>query len=243
MNINKKYSYGGYDPLAPDVLKKKQEFRDRLHEVEMVRLKMFKELETLQYYLKSEKISKETYERKKRMLVETLKQYQIRRDVISKEITEMKRGFKYKSFLTIPVTDFNHTEIIGASFEQREPFTNVFNPQLTGVQFTNCNTDNCNINANCTIVGGTHKQIKTQNDGEYWEVNKDLKPLRPLHPKRYDRLLLSKDPRDLPSKPLQESVIVTAERENEKQERKAFIIDVANNPAELQKIIDSGEQI
>jgi len=243
MKINKKYSYGGYDPLAPDVLKKKAELKELFAGIEAARIKLFDEIVILNDLLKQGKIDKQTYESRKKWFFEELKKIQIAYKAASEQVTEMKQGFKNKSLLNVPVAEFNHTEIIGSDFSQREPKTNVWNPQLTGVQFTNCNTINCVVNANCTIVGGVHKQIKEQNDGEYWVVDKDLKPVEPLHPKRYDRYNLSKDPKDLPSKPLLESVIVTAEKEYEKQERKSKIIDVANNPAELQKIIDSGELI
>jgi hypothetical protein len=95
---------------------------------------------------------------------------------------------------TIDPKDLNETVIINACFAQEKPFTDCFPKDMTGVTFENCNLDNCNIPPGNTVKGGTNKQITEQADGEIWIVDKDLKPLSPLKPWRFDVAGLSKDP-------------------------------------------------
>lgn len=243
MKLNKKYSYNGYDPLSSVVKEEKAELNELFQDIESARIHLFQKLAALKEGLKIGKINHKTYLSRKAWFVEELRKVKILHNASNDRLIIMKGGFKNKSFLNTPVIEFNHTEIIGSDFSQLEPFTNVWNPQLTGVTFTNCNLNNCKINMNCTIINGSHEQIKEQNDGEYWIVNEELKPISPLHYKRYDVYELSKDPKDLPSKKLEESIFTIAKIENEKQSRKSRIIELSNNPTELQKIIDNGDLI
>ena len=161
----------------------------------------------------------------------------------SKACTDMKRGWKRKSLLDVPVKELNNSEIVGSSFAQEKSFTDVFPSDMTGVTFRNCNLGNCNIPAGNTTVECFNKHYETQNDGEEWIVDETKKPIEPLNPKRYDKFNLSKDPKDLPPLPLVESIIVSAQNEKIKQDRKDKILSIANDPEKLQELIDSGKEL
>jgi len=176
-----------------------------------------------------------------------LKQKLLSKQIIYKEysaqISAMKRGFKYMDLTKELAKDFNNTEIIGSSFAQREPFTDVFPSDMTGVTFINCNLNNCNIPVGNTVEGGTNKHHKTQNDCEEWVVDAQLKPIEPLSPERYDKFGLSKNPKDISATPLIESIIGIAEKEKVKADRKAKILEVAGNPTLLDELINSGKEL
>lgn len=93
--------------------------------------------------------------------------------------------------------DFNDTEIFGSAFSQKEPYTDVFPPEMRGVTFNNCNLDNCNIPDGNTVIRSTNKHFKEQEDGEIWFVGSDLKPIRPRDERSFDECNLSKDPADI----------------------------------------------
>lgn len=108
-----------------------------------------------------------------------------------------KYSYKFhtnKSFTDVDSKDFDNTEIKGAAFGQKEPFTKVFPDGMTGAIFTDCNLNNCIVPKECEVNGGSHKQIKEQADGEMWVVDANLDPVAPLKPYRFDRAGLSKDP-------------------------------------------------
>ena len=179
----------------------------------------------------------------KKILKEQLRRKYINYKQYSAACTAMKRGWKNKSLLDVPVEEFNDKTFKGSNFAQQEPFTDMFPSGIINCTLERCNVINCNIPAGITLIDCQHKQIKVQNDGEYWEVDAAMKPLQPLSPQRYDLFGLSKNPLDLPSKPLTENIILTAQKEKEKQDRKDMLIDVVNDPVKLQQIIDKEELI
>ena len=114
-------------------------------------------------------------------------------------------SWKRKSFTGKDPEEFNNSEIVAACFSQEEPFTKVFPDGLKNVVFLNCNLDNCIIPEGATVKGGTNKHFKEQADGELWIVDASKKPVKPLKPYRFDKLGLSKDPKDLTEVPDQET--------------------------------------
>jgi len=197
MGINKKYSYNGYNPKDPAIIRKKAFLKKQL----------------LDRYLNR-------------------KEY-------SEACTAMKRGFKGQSFLLTDAEEFNESEVVGSSFIQKEPYTDVFPPYLTKVIFQDCNLDNCVIPDGATVVGGTNQHYKSQNDGEDWLVDQSLNPVRPLKEARFDRCKLSKLPRDIPKEMVDEPITTT----NDPQKIEIDKIDsLAKDRARLKQVlIDSGE--
>lgn len=161
----------------------------------------------------------------------------------SKAITELKSGWKRKTLLDVPVDELNNTEIVGTSFAQEEPNTKVFPDGMTGVVFVKCNLDNCIIPLGNTVLGGTHKQHAKQNDGEHWVLDKALQPVEPLVPSRYDRLGLSKEPKDIPATPMKRSIILEAETLKVQTERKEKLLALAQNPTALDEWSKEGGEI
>ena len=145
------------------------------------------------------------------------------------------KSFKRQTFLDVPTSDFEG-EIVGACFAQDEPFTDVFPPDLKGTIFTRGNYGNCNIPSGNTM-NAFNEHYKEQNDCNYWVVDKDLKPITPLHPDRYDEHNISKDPKDIPAEKLQEPRDVTIPKERQEK-----IDDLSNDKERLEQIlIDNGE--
>lgn len=117
-------------------------------------------------------------------------------------------------FRKVPIEEINNTEIIGSGFGNKGiPYSKCFPDGMTGVIFTRCNLDNCIIpDGNIIGLGCTNKQHKAMNDGENWIIDKDLKPVEPLHKDRFEKYGLSTDPKDIPTSPLKESVTQTASK-------------------------------
>ena len=157
--------------------------------------------------------------------------------------TAMKSGFKNKSFVDISPDEFSNKIIVGSNFSQNEPDTRVFPNGVVNCTLKNCVALNAIIPAGFILENTRNERIKTQNDGEYWIVDKDLKPISPLKPERYEKFNLSKDPKNIPSKPLKQSIIMTAEQNKIKQDRKDKILSIVNDPEKLQELIDKGKQI
>jgi len=166
----------------------------------------------------------------------TYKQY-------SAACTAMKSGFKNQSFVDVSPDEFSNKIIVGSNFSQNEPDTKVFPNGVVNCTLKNCVALNTVIPAGFILENTRNERIKTQNDGEYWIVDKDLKPVSPLSPKQYDKFFLSKDPKDLPDKPLNQSIIMTAEEDKRKEDRKEKIKTIAGDEALLDLLIAKGEQL
>jgi hypothetical protein len=127
-------------------------------------------------------------------------------------------SFKRQSFVNVDPAEFNDTEIIGSSFYQDAHHTDVFSSNISGVTFTNCNLDNCNMPVGATVNGGTNKHFALQNDGEYWIVDESGAPVSPRDTDRFDYCGLSQDPTDIPAEPID-----------------TFPVTIVNDPALIQK--------
>lgn len=161
----------------------------------------------------------------------------------------VNRQFSYASHKRSIFTDFTPDQfvddIVGASFCQDNPFTDVF-PELPDGQICrliNCNLDNCNIPAGYEVVGGTNKQIELQTDGEKWVIGADRKPIEPLHKSEYVKLGLSVSPNDLPVEKLDEPITISRARlqrvEDESRDLSAQLRSLAyaapDNPARVSR--------
>lgn len=116
------------------------------------------------------------------------------------------KSFPYHglSFKDIPASEFNDTEIIGGVFYQEwcndgDTMKDIFPDGIHGVTFRDCVLDNVYIPVGNTIIGGTHKRIRVQNDMEDWIVDEDDKPVEPLHKRRFEDVGFSIDPKDIPA--------------------------------------------
>lgn len=107
------------------------------------------------------------------------------------------------SFKGVPVEEFNNLEIRRSCFYQEwiddgDTMKDIFPDDMIGVTFVKCNLDNVFVPSGNIIIGGTNKRIRVQNDLEDWVVDKNDKPVEPLHVKRFDRAGISVDPKDIP---------------------------------------------
>ncbi len=179
---------------------------------------------------------------KKAELLEMLKNRVISIKQYSHSIADLKRCFKGKTFLGEPPEGFEG-EIKHTSFAQKEPNTEVFPADITTTFDDKCDLTNIKMPAGSVFNSERNKQVKVQNDGETWIVNKKLEPVEPLHPKRYEEFGLSKDPKNIPSKMLPIPITEKAAYQALGEERKARIIEIANNPALLNKLINEKGEI
>jgi hypothetical protein len=110
------------------------------------------------------------------------------------------KDFNNQDFSDLDPAEFNNSEIVGSCFHQNRAASRIFPENMTGVTFQGCNLDNTIVPPGNTVESTCcHKSFGVENDGEYWLLDEDLKPVSPLKPDRYDKLNLSKDPKDLPS--------------------------------------------
>ena len=89
----------------------------------------------------------------------------------------------------------------------------------------------------------SNKHYKIQNDGEYWVIDKDKKPVEPLSVKYFDEFRISKNPKNIPSKKLDTPILTTAIQNKAKQDRKNRILEIANDQDKLNELIANGEEL
>jgi hypothetical protein len=94
--------------------------------------------------------------------------------------------------------DFKSIAICGSCFSKEIPDTKVFPDNMTGVTFIDCNLDNVFIPPGNTIIRGSHKRFKAQNDGEDWIVDAQGAPVEPVDKEKFIKLKISTDPKDIP---------------------------------------------
>jgi len=102
--------------------------------------------------------------------------------------------------------DMTNRTICRSSFSNETPdAVDVFPPDMTGTTFLQCNLDNVlipNIEKN-TVVDGSVRRFKTQNDGMPWIVDpQTLAPVEPLDEDSFQQLGLSTDPAKIPKSAL-----------------------------------------
>ena len=111
------------------------------------------------------------------------------------------------SFKNRPASEFNNTTIKGSCFYQdwkegESVVKDIFPDGMVGVEFKNCNIDNLFIPVGNTVVGGTNKKIKEQNDKEDWVLNDSLEPVEPITKeiRLKAKVPMNIDPKKLPKK-------------------------------------------
>ena len=175
----------------------------------------------------------------KEALINQRKKGVIKYKEYSAACSAMKRGFKRQSFIGISADEFNNTEIIGSSFMQEIPYTDVFPANIVNVIFDDCNLDNCNIPKGTTLINCKHRQYKVQNDKEYWLVDKSLNPVVPLKPNRFDVSGISKNPNDIPTVELKDPITETNDPTRIEQRK---IEELASDREKLKEILmEKGE--
>jgi len=128
--------------------------------------------------------------------------------------TKGDKFYVYWDLTVIAASKLNNTEIIGSCFAKEGGYQDVFPEGMTGVTFTRCNLDNCNIPAGNTLTVDTvfsglstsNKEIKTENDKEDWIYESGVIK-EPISKALFLELGLSVDPNDIPNEPLEKSVI------------------------------------
>jgi hypothetical protein len=116
------------------------------------------------------------------------------------------------SFKNEKAEDFNNTEIVGTSFYQecleadKDVVKDIFPDNMTGVTFTDCNLDNVLIPSGNTVLRGTNKRIKVQNDLSDWILNGKDEPTEPTDKKDRIAWSISIDPKDIPQTKQTETV-------------------------------------
>lgn len=143
------------------------------------------------------------------------------------------RDFTGQSLADVPAEELNGTEIVGSCFyQENESDARIFPSSMKGVTFRRCNLDNVYIpnplvgpNANVVVTEGpdacctkrikcfpppNHEKFKGAVD---WEVDKNGKPLKPMHPKAFEAEGLSTAPADIPTDFIIEETLTKAEYE------------------------------
>lgn len=110
------------------------------------------------------------------------------------------RDFTGQSLRDVSPEELNNTVIVGSSFyQENEPYKKIFPDNINGVIFRRSNLDNVYVPPGNIIEGGSHRQIKTQNDWDDWLVGKDLNPIEPLDKEERLAAGVSVDPKDIPA--------------------------------------------
>lgn len=92
--------------------------------------------------------------------------------------------------------------VYASSFMQEKPDTQVFPDNMIGVTFVNCNLDNCVIPPGNTVIGGSRKRWRVQNDLRDWELDANNQPVKVLSEKYWIRVGYSVNPADIPTRKL-----------------------------------------
>lgn len=79
-----------------------------------------------------------------------------------------------------------------------DPLRHIFPGNMRGVTFVECNLDNVYVPSGNVMYSCSHRRIKRMNDGEYWFLDKNLKPTEPIHKKRLILLKENVDPDKIP---------------------------------------------
>lgn len=80
----------------------------------------------------------------------------------------------------IEADDMDGQTIIGSCFSHEVPDTHIFPENMTGVTFINCNLDNCFIPTGNTVIGGSQRRFKAQDDGIDWLLDENDNPIEVL---------------------------------------------------------------
>lgn len=95
-------------------------------------------------------------------------------------------------------TDMNNIIIENSCFSQETPDTHVFPEDMTGTTFIDCNLDNVFIPQGNTVIRGSQKRFKVQNDLRDWIIDKNNNPIELVNKKYWQMNGYPTDPKDIP---------------------------------------------
>lgn len=118
------------------------------------------------------------------------------------------KDFTQQDLSNRPVSEFNNTRIIGTCFFQDFPKSRIFPPGMVGAEFELCNLDNVDVEAGNTVSEkSSNRQMRFQNDLQYWIVDDQDKPIEPAN---IESVLMDDgniDPAEIPEKYYREITI------------------------------------
>ena len=113
--------------------------------------------------------------------------------------------YSFKDYTNSPRVDIPNDVVVYATmFLQEMPDSHIFPENMKGVTFVNCNLDNVYIPEGNTVIGGSHKRFKVQNDLRDWLIDENNKPIELIGKEYWESEGYSVDPKDIPSKPLKD---------------------------------------
>ncbi len=99
--------------------------------------------------------------------------------------------------------NWNDFVFYALDFSQGSPDTHIFPEDMTGAVFINCNLDNVFLPEGNTVIGGTKKKFRVQNDGRDWYLNEQDQPTRPTNEKYWVKHDTFTDPMYIPETQLE----------------------------------------
>lgn len=90
--------------------------------------------------------------------------------------------------------------IYATCFSHEQPDSIVFSDNMVDATFVNCNLDNCFIPSGNTVIGGSQRRFKVQNDLRDWEIDEANKPVKLVNEEMWQQAGYSIDPKDIPTK-------------------------------------------
>jgi len=133
---------------------------------------------------------------------------EIGRTVENRPVTidyDLKYSFKdYTNRNLLDAKDLNGKTIYATVFMQEIPDSRIFPEGMKGVTFVNCNLDNVIVPEGNTVIDGSRKRFKVQNDLRDWLIDENNKPIEPLNKEYWMEQGYSVDPKDIPRQPLKD---------------------------------------
>lgn len=112
-------------------------------------------------------------------------------------LIEMSDEFSFNKGSPEKISD--GINVYATVFSMENPDSQVFRKDIKGVTFYNCNLDNCIVPEGNTVVGGSQRRFKVQNDGNDWLIDELNNPLLPIDHKMFTKFRLPMpDPKDIP---------------------------------------------
>ncbi len=236
---NVKYSFNGYDPKDKEIIDKKVNLKQQ-HQIWLDALaQCAKDVTALKKKLDKGEITLPEFITQRDALKQDAQSQGMNRKVYLNQIHDMKMGFKRKDLTGESAKLFSNTVIESTDFSQSEPYTDFINPNLVNTTFKRCILNNCIIPTGCILENCSNKHYKQQNDLELWEVDKSLKPIRPVNESEFTKYGISTDPENIPATPLDKPIIFTKKIEKKRADEKQLLIDIVGDSQRLDNFINA----